>query len=74
MVMSATRTSTSRLLPALLLAGLVSPASTLSAGVNVWTTNGPAGGDIRAIAISPTNSATLYAGTSSGVFRSTDWR
>jgi photosystem II stability/assembly factor-like uncharacterized protein len=59
-----------------LLAGLVSvalSAARVSAGVNVWTTNGPAGTDIRALAITPSNPATLYAGSyGNGVFKSTD--
>ena len=61
------------LLPLLILAGLASPASTVSAGVGVWTSGGPYGGDIRALAIDPANPATLYAGTTGGgVFKSTD--
>ena len=44
-----------------------------SAGVNVWTTNGPAGGDIVALAIDPSNPTMLYAGTvNGGVFKSTN--
>ena len=43
------------------------------AGVNVWTTNGPEGGYIGALAIDPTSPSTLYAGTSGGgVFKSTN--
>ena len=34
-----------------------------SAGVNVWTSSGPAGGNITAIAIDPTHPATVYAAT-----------
>ena len=49
----------------------LSLANFASAGVNVWTTNGPEGGDIRALAIDPSSPATLYAATSSGgVFKS----
>ena len=60
-----------RLLPALIVLGLT--ASAVSAGVNVWTTNGPGGIDIRALAIDPANPATLYAGSyGNGVFKSTD--
>ncbi len=48
----------------------VSPAS---AGVGRWTTHGPDGGEIRALAIDPSNPATVYAGTAGGgVFKSTD--
>ena len=61
------------LLPLLILAGLASPASTVSAGVGVWTSGGPYGGNIRALAIDPANPATLYAGTNGGgVFKSTN--
>ena len=39
------------------------------AGENVWTSNGPYGGVIRALAIDPTNTQTVYAGTlGRGVF------
>jgi photosystem II stability/assembly factor-like uncharacterized protein len=66
----------SRVSRRLLLVGLVSvtlTASRVSAGVNVWTTNGPTGQDIRALAINPANPTTLYAGThGSGIFKSTD--
>ena len=61
---NATHNRIRRLLPLLILAGLASPASTVSAGVGVWTTGGPYGGDIQALAIDPANPATLYAGTS----------
>lgn len=37
------------------------PGST-SAGVNLWTSIGPEGGDLTALAIDPLNPATLYAG------------
>ena len=38
----------------------------------VWTSNGPEGGNIDVLAIDPQTSATLYAGTWGGVFKSTD--
>ena len=42
-----------------------------SAGVNTWTTHGPEGGIIYALAIDPAAPATLYAGTdSNGVYKS----
>jgi photosystem II stability/assembly factor-like uncharacterized protein len=48
-------------------------ASTVSAGVNVWTTNGPEGVGIEVLAIDPVNPATLYAGTyGGGALKSTD--
>ncbi len=44
-----------------------------SAGQNSWTTNGPYGGSISAVAIDPLDSNTVYAGTySAGIFKSTD--
>ena len=43
------------------------------AGVNVWTSNGPYGGTVFALAIDPTTPSTLYAGTrGGGVFQSTN--
>ena len=48
-------------------------AGVARAGVNVWTTHGPGGIDVRALAIDPSNPATLYAGSfGNGVFKSTD--
>jgi photosystem II stability/assembly factor-like uncharacterized protein len=48
-------------------------------GVNLWTSNGPSGAVVTALAIDPLQSDTLYAGTSGkGVFQSVDaggtWR
>lgn len=63
------------LLPILSILILFCPslAGVASAGVNTWTTNGPERGDIRALAIDPTNPATLYAGTlGGGVFKSSN--
>src|SRR5450830_930703 len=42
------------------------------AGPGVWTSGGPYGGYVTALAINPSTPATLYAGTASGVFKSTD--
>ena len=50
----------------------LSQPHTVSAGTNVWTSNGPEGGTIRALAIDPATPTTLYAGTYGGVFKSTD--
>lgn len=41
-------------------------------GPVVWTSKGPFGGSVRAIAIDPENPDILYAGTSGGVYRSED--
>jgi hypothetical protein len=54
-------------------------AAVAPAQENTWTTNGPEGGVIRAMAIDPANPATLYAGAdNAGVFKSTNgggsWR
>jgi hypothetical protein len=70
----------------ILLAGLLvlltmSQASEVSARNNVWTSIGPEGGCIFALAIDPQNPNTLYAGTSwrwgegtwgNGVFKTTE--
>jgi photosystem II stability/assembly factor-like uncharacterized protein len=42
------------------------------AGINEWTTNGPQRGAVNAIAIDPKLPSTLYAGTSNGIFKTTD--
>jgi photosystem II stability/assembly factor-like uncharacterized protein len=48
-------------------------SSVAYAGPGVWTSGGPYGGSVQALAINPTTPATLYAGTSGGgVFKSTD--
>ena len=43
-----------------------------------WTSIGPFGGSINALAVDPQTPTTLYAGTSRGVYKSTDggtsWR
>ncbi|MBI4699381.1 MAG: hypothetical protein HY758_10900, partial [Nitrospirae bacterium] len=43
-----------------------------SAANGVWTNIGPDGGDVRALAIDPVNTSTIYAGTYGGVYKSTD--
>jgi hypothetical protein len=48
------------------------PTKGVSQGGLVWTSVGPDGGAINAIAIDLTTPTTLYAGTSGGVFKSTD--
>ncbi|HYV42887.1 MAG TPA: hypothetical protein VEO02_13940, partial [Thermoanaerobaculia bacterium] len=41
-----------------------------SAGVNVWTSGGPEGGIVNALAMDPVTPATMYAGTAgAGVFK-----
>jgi hypothetical protein len=46
--------------------------STVQAGINQWTPIGPFGGSARALAIDPQNPDTVYAGTSGGVFKTTN--
>ena len=67
-------------LTVVLAALLASGASLAEAGINVWTSNGPEGGVITALAIDPVTPTTLYAAsgtyyaaaTGRGVFKSTD--
>ncbi len=47
-------------------------AGTALLGSNVWSSNGPYGGQIRSVAIDPVSSATVYAAGIGGVFKSTD--
>ena len=50
-----------------------SQAGSVSAGINVWTSNGPEGGRINVLAIDPSTPTTLYAGTDGGgAFKSTN--
>jgi len=51
-----------------LISTLTSPLS----GAPAWRRGGPEGGDIKTIAVDPTNSDIVYAGTNGGVWRSTD--
>ena len=52
---------------------LVLSATIAGAGPGVWTSGGPYGGDVMALAINPTTPGTLYAGTDGGgIFKSTD--
>ena len=57
----------------LLVAAFFLLSDSASAGLNVWTRNGPYGGPIAAVAVSPSAPSILYAaGYERGVFRSTD--
>jgi photosystem II stability/assembly factor-like uncharacterized protein len=47
-------------------------SETIWAGTNVWTSIGPYGGSGRALAMDPRNPSTVYAGTSGGVFKTTN--
>ena len=42
---------------------VVGTAHVAQAGINVWTSHGPYGGDVLALAIDPSTPSTLYAGT-----------
>jgi len=53
----------------IVLALVVIPAH---AGVNRWTSGGPEGGLVHAIAIDPSDATHVFAGTEAGVFRSVD--
>jgi photosystem II stability/assembly factor-like uncharacterized protein len=46
--------------------------NTVTAGVNTWTSIGPEGRDIYAIAIDPVNPAIVYAGGERGIYKSVD--
>src|SRR5437773_5606025 len=54
--------------------GLVSSASSQEnpLSLNRWSSNGPDGGPVLALAIDRSNPATMYAGTPTGVFKSTN--
>ena len=61
------------LLVGLLVLLALGQASEVSAGNNVWTSHGPWGGKIYALAIDPLHPDTLYAGTMGGsAFKTTD--
>ncbi len=47
---------------------LIASARSARAGINVWTTHGPEGGSVRALALDPTVPTALYA-AGGGVFR-----
>jgi hypothetical protein len=55
---------------AVAIAVALSLSSVAYAGPGVWTSGGPYGGYVTALAIDPTTPATLYAGTYGGVFKS----
>lgn len=48
----------------------ISGSGAAGAGTNIWTTNGPYGGQLRAVAIDPVSSATVYVAGIGGVFKS----
>ena len=42
------------------------------AGIDTWTSQGPAGGHVNALAVDPVAPTIMYAGTRSGVFKTID--
>jgi hypothetical protein len=64
-VSHAVRSCRALLLPLLIL-GCLSRAGVASAQPGTWTSNGPEGGDVVALAIDPLTPTTLYAGTDGG--------
>ena len=71
--MRASRTTMLTFLPLIALLTLLGTGSrTLWAGPQVWTSIGPDGGDIYALAIDPQSPTTIYAGTDGGISKSTD--
>lgn len=50
----------------------VAVQGSLHAGIDDWTNTGPQGGAIRVLAADPENPGVFYAGTNTGVFKSTD--
>ncbi|MFI5119582.1 MAG: PKD domain-containing protein [Thermoanaerobaculia bacterium] len=51
------------------LAGLIVAGADARADVDVWSSIGPEGGNVFALAIDPSASATIYAGTGHGAFK-----
>src|SRR6266404_9556894 len=63
--------SKARLMTLVVVASLVLVADVATAGVNVWTSSGPDGGVVNALAVDPVTPATVYSGTNGGgVFKS----
>ena len=55
-----------------LLSIFISGFGTLWAGDNVWTSIGPEGGRVQALAIDPKEPSTVYAASIGGIFKTTD--
>jgi photosystem II stability/assembly factor-like uncharacterized protein len=51
---------------------LLCSAQVAHAGLNEWTNLGPEGARVTTLAIDPSNSTIVYAGTGNGVYKSTD--
>lgn len=61
-----------RVISFLLVIAATSLPAVAHAGVGVWTSGGPYAAWPNTLAIDPSNTSTLYAGTYNGVFKSTD--
>lgn len=57
---------------ALMIFACFTAAVPLYAGTNQWIGIGPAGADVRALAVDPLTATTIYAATAAGVFKSAD--
>ena len=63
--------SKARLMALVIVASMGLAVGIASAGVNAWTSSGPDGGIVNALAVDPVAPATVYAGTmGGGVFKS----
>src|SRR6266542_3100797 len=63
--------SKARLMTLVVVASMGLAVGVASAGVNAWTSSGPDGGIVNALAVDPVTPATVYAGTNGGgVFKS----
>ena len=45
-----------------------------AADIDAWTSIGPSGGAVTALAADPSNQNVVYVGTRGGIFKSTVWR
>ena len=68
----AKRNRINRSLPLLILVGMAVSASTVSAGINHWTSSGPLGLFVNSLAIDPKNPDTVYTVMSQRVLKSRD--
>ena len=64
------RKTTQVLIISFLILSSISQPDTISAGINVWTSNRPGGENINALVVDPATPTTLYAGTGGGVLKS----
>jgi photosystem II stability/assembly factor-like uncharacterized protein len=55
-----------------MLLGSLALVNRTQAGINEWTSEGPGGGELEALAIDPTNPNILYAGAYGDIYKSTN--